>query len=302
MLPLVSGEHAFGSDSDRDDPIIVESALLRVVQQVATPARAEGVLGTIHVMEGDLVVAGDLLAEVDAAEAKLRHYVTKIELEVAKHQSANLVAIRSKKKAIQFAREEFLRMKHAAEKLPGSVSKSEVEETEYQVAQAELELEQANHEHRSHLLTKQLKEAEQDLAAHRIGLHKISAPITGLIVEILKQQGEWVEPGEDVMRIMRIDRLRAEGLVDLEDATRNLNDAQAEIMVEIAGRPEVRASGRVVFIHPEVNPVNGRVRVRVEFENPGARLLPGMRAKLAIYPQRSANIQLPTATTNSDGS
>ena len=302
LAPLFAlTECAYSKDATGGDEIIAESALLRVVEQVSTPARAAGVLGAIHVKEGDIVAVGDLLAEVDSAEAKLRHHLTKIEYEVAMHQVDNLVAIHSAEKAIKFARQEYLRMKHAAETLPGSMSVSEVEESEFQVAQAELDLKQAKHELQSHILNKQLKEAEQQVALHKINLHKISAPIPGLIVEVLKQRGEWVEPGEDVLRIMRIDRLRAEGLVNLEDVASKLKDAQAEVVVKIAGGPEVRANGRVVFINPEVNPVNGRVRVRVEFDNRGARLLPGMRANLAIYPNRSANVKLPAETADSDG-
>jgi multidrug efflux pump subunit AcrA (membrane-fusion protein) len=138
---------------------------------------------------------------------------------------------------------------------------------------------------------------ERSVALHNKEIHQILAPIKGMVVEVLRRPGEWVEPGEDVLRVIRIDRLRAEGLIPFEFVTPQLVGSDAEITVSIPGRPDIVAKGAVVFVNPELNPVNGRVRVRAEFDNPRGLLMPGMRAKMVIHPRaRDANKIDVTAT------
>lgn len=265
--------------------IVVKSALLRVVEQVAAPARTAGVLAALNVNEGDVVAQGALLAQVDDAEAKLIQQRAQIEHELAADKADNDVAVRAASRALQFARHEVDRLQRAAVELPGSISESELEEFRAKADKAELEVEHAKREHRQDAMSKRLKGAEQALALRAVKIHEIPAPVGGMVVEVFRRRGEWVEPGEDVLRIMRIDRIRAEGLVAWEDAVRDLKGAAATIAVAIPGREDVTARGRVVFISPEINPVDGRVRIRAEFKNPGSRLRPGMRATLTITPR-----------------
>lgn len=264
-------------------PIVAESALLRVIEDISVPARAAGVLATTEVREGDLVEAGQLLARVDNEKAKLLSQRAQLEFDLARHRAGNSVKVRSAEKALDFARHEHQRFVHASEELPGSVSRSELEESEMRVDQATLELEQARHDRRADELTESLKAAEQAVAVHEQTMHEIAAPTSGMVVEILRRRGEWVEPGEDVMRIMRLDRLRAEGLVAVEQAVADIVGAEVAIRVPVAGRPPIETRGKVVFLHPEINPVNGRRRVRAEFDNPDGKLMPGMRAEMKIF-------------------
>jgi RND family efflux transporter MFP subunit len=265
--------------------IVAESALIRVIDNVAIPARASGVLALLNVDDGDLVKKGTLLAKVDDTEEVLIHQRAVIESDLAGERARNDVAIRAAEKALEFAKQEYLRLKRASEGIPGSVSISELEESRVNSEQAELEVEKANHEHLLESHNKRLKAAEEAVALHSKDIHQILAPVNGMVVEILRRPGEWVEPGEDVLRIMRIDRLRAEGLVPFQFVTPDLTGSPAEITVAIPGRAEVTAKGQIVFVNPELNPVNGRVRVRAEFENPGGQLMPGMRAKMMVYPR-----------------
>jgi macrolide-specific efflux system membrane fusion protein len=271
--------------------IVASSALLRIVEQVTTPARVAGVLASMDVAEGDVVAEGEVVAAVDDTEAKLLYQRAVTEHELARHRAVADMAIRSAEKSLGFSQQELLRLQRAGEGLPGSVSTSELEESQLTAAQARLALEQAQHDHRRETLTERLKQTELALAARNQDVHQIRAPLNGVVVEILRRRGEWVEPGEDVLRIMRIDRLRAEGLVDVQHVLRDLRGAPATISVSVRGRPEVTLPGKVVFVNPEINPVNGQVRVRVEFDNPGGRLMPGMRANLVIgsTPQVSAS-------------
>jgi multidrug efflux pump subunit AcrA (membrane-fusion protein) len=274
--------------ADTGDSIVVQSALLRVIEQASTPARATGVLALIQVREGDVVEEGALLAKVDDTEAEWLYQRAVIEHELASQRTASDVAIRSRQKTVDFSRQEYLRLKRAADEIPGSISKSELEQGQLTAAQAALDLEQAQQDQRLDILTERLKRTEKAIALRNQEIHQILAPVKGMVVEVLRHRGEWVEPGENVLRIMRIDRLRAEGLVAVQDVMLDLKEANAEITVSVPGRPDVTVSGQVVFVSPEINPVNGQVRVRAEFDNPDGWLMPGMRAAIHIHPRQVA--------------
>lgn len=270
--------------------IVAESALLRVVELVATPARTAGVLESIEVKEGDVVQQGALLAKVDDTDAKLLVVRAQVELQLSTHQAANDVAIRSAEKGVAYTGSEYRRLRSAYDGLPGSISRSELEKSRSAADQALFDLEQARHERKTASLTQGLKKAEQAIAQRSVEIHKIVAPLGGMVVEVLRRRGEWVEPGEDVLRIMRIDRMRAEGLVLASEIAGDLRGAPAVISVPVGAGKDITVTGRVVFVHPEINPVNGRVRVRAEFDNPGSRLMPGMRASMVIQPRDAKRV------------
>src|SRR6185503_14845417 len=127
---------------------------------------------------------------------------------------------------IEFHRAERDRLDQAATRLPGSISVSELAERRFNAVQAELKLEEAQHDHQVDLQTMALKAVEVELGKHNIEIRRITAPVNGVVVEILKHQGEWVEPGEKVLRIVSIDKLRAEGLVHVSKLPANLIGAR----------------------------------------------------------------------------
>ncbi len=44
-------------------------------------------------------------------------------------------------------------------------------------------------------------------------------------------------------------------------------------------------AGHIVFVNPEIDPLNSQVRVWAEVENPDLKLRPGMQATLTIEPR-----------------
>jgi RND family efflux transporter MFP subunit len=266
------------------EPLVVESALLRLTQQVDVPARAQGVISTIHVAEGDSIEQGTLLAQMDDTEARLLEGRAAIELQLNKEKVVNDVAIRSAQRALVFNKAEFERLERVRRDTPGSISASELEERRFRAEQAELDLEKAQHERRQDELSADLKAKELELSQYNIGVRKILAPINGVVVEVLRQPGEWVEPGEKVLRIVRMDRLRVEGMVHARDLPPDLRGAPVTIAMELPGKGETTFAGKVVFVSPEISPVNGQVRVWAEVDNKDGLLKPGLRPRMTIVP------------------
>jgi macrolide-specific efflux system membrane fusion protein len=98
-------------------------------------------------------------------------------------------------------------------------------------------------------------------------------------------QGEWVPAGKAVVRVLRVDRLRVEGFVQSKKATGDLVERRVTLTVDLGGKAASEFEGIVVFVSPEVNPVNGQVRVWAEVENKKLLLRPGLRGNLTIHPE-----------------
>ncbi len=270
---------------EASEPIHAESVLIRLIDDVDVPARAAGALSSIDVAEGQFVEKGSRLAQIDDVEARVMQERARIELAISAKTAKNDVGIRSAAKTLTFGRSDYGRLKRAVESFPRSVSQTELEETELRAEQAELDLELARHQFDLATLTKELKAQELHLTKHNVEVRQILAPLSGVVVDVAKRPGEWVEAGEKVLRIVRMDRLRAEGFVQAASATRITHRAPAQIIVELPGQGARELSGEIVFVSPEVNPVNGQVRVWAEFDNHKSLIRPGLRGTMTIRPE-----------------
>jgi macrolide-specific efflux system membrane fusion protein len=97
--------------------------------------------------------------------------------------------------------------------------------------------------------------------------------------------GEWVQPGVPVLRLVAIDKLRAEGFAPASAANGNLLGAKVQFFV--ADEPDAASKSAPVegvlrFISPEIDPVSRQVRVWAEIENKGLQLRPGQQGQLVI--------------------
>lgn len=263
-------------------PISVPSVLLRLIEEVEVPARQAGVLKMVTAREGLAVREGDLLAQIDDTEARLSVQRAQLELELAQKQCENDVSVRYSTKSFEVAKSELRRAEQSERKYPKSVSESELEQLALALERTSLEIEQARHELDLAQAARKLKQNQVETVDWTIACHKILAPITGVVAQVHKQGGEWVEPGEKVVRLVRMDHLRAEGFVSVNDIQHIASGARVRLLVPFGEQQPASFSGEVVFLSPEVDAVNSQIRVWAEIDNRDLRLRPGMRAAMTI--------------------
>lgn len=130
-----------------------------------------------------------------------------------------------------------------------------------------------------------LKSAEHDaeLAALMVKNHHITAPLEGVVLRIHRRPGQWVQLGEPVLELVRMDRLRAEGFVTQAVAEKLRSFPPITVQLE-GDRSRATRTGEVVFVMPEVDPVNGDVRFWIEFDNPQRDAFPGKRLSITVLP------------------
>jgi RND family efflux transporter MFP subunit len=269
------------------DPVVVPSVLVKLIEQVEVPAREAGVLTGVTAREGQMVTAGAALAQIEDADAQFDKRRAQMELLAASKQADSDVKVRFAKKSLEVAEAELRRAVESERRFAQSVSQSELDHLRLTVQKNALEIEQAQLELELSQAVREAKQVDVQAAEHTISQRRITAPLAGFVAEVSRHQGEWVQPGQTVLRMLRLDRLRAEGLVVANQIGDNLAGRKATLTVEIDGKP-VEFAGAITYVSPEIDPVNGQVRFWAEFDNPQLKLRPGMHGSLAIEAAASA--------------
>ena len=121
------------------------------------------------------------------------------------------------------------------------------------------------------------------IAEARLDRRRLKAPFAGMIVEKLRNTGEWVESGDPVLRVLRLDVLLVEGYVSANLVSPKLRGHKVTVVCDVAGTPR-KVEGTIVFVSPEIDSVSQQVQVRAEISNPDLALRPGQPAQMWITP------------------
>ena len=167
--------------------------------------------------------------------------------------------------------------------LQQQIEESSISEQDQIVERLKLSVEQAQLQKEVDALTRDVKARTLDQAKLQLARRGLRSPLDGEVAEVFRHRGEWLEPGQRVMRIVRLDRLKVEGFVDSREITSSLRGAAVRVRVTPNDEEKpVTVKGKIVFISSEIDPVNAQVRVWAEVENPDLQLRPGLPAEMVI--------------------
>ncbi|TWT80687.1 putative efflux pump membrane fusion protein [Planctomycetes bacterium CA13] len=268
--------------------IVVPDAQVSYIQNTFLAAPISGIVESIHVSEGENVDKDALLIQLDSLHVQTEYEAAVAAMEAAKMASDNDVDARYARRALDFHLRELSQSQQANTRFSGAVSDSEVEKLRLVVDQARLAIEQAEHEQQVAKAHTREKEAAVQFAKQRVDDHAIRASVSGQVVEIVTQNGEWVEAGKPVVRVISVDPIRIECFVDgrqhgPEQVGRKVNFV-CEKMPPIGGIKKRRSEfqGIVDFVSPELHPVTGQVRLWATVRNSDGLLRSGMRGRIEI--------------------
>ncbi len=127
--------------------------------------------------------------------------------------------------------------------------------------------------------THQIHELEQSRKLMR-NLH-IHSPFAGRVMNIGAREGQYVSPKDEIYLIADLSSIWVYVDVYEDDLPWIKLGDRAELRVRAA--PGQRLDGDVAFIHPTQDAKTRTVRVRLEFDNPGLILKPGMFANVILH-------------------
>jgi multidrug efflux pump subunit AcrA (membrane-fusion protein) len=273
-------------------PGVIDHCQVFLIDDVKVPARESGVLISMKPRENSSVRKGTELAKIDDREAQIDKLASELERDAASARANDDIEVRYAEASRDVAAAELNESTEINRRSPGSVSAAELRRLELTRRRAELQIDRSRLELDVARKTADVKEAAVAAAAESIDRRRILAPFDGTVIDIVRQQGEWVNAGETVFRVIRLDRLRVEGFLDA--SLLNPEEiANRPVTVELArARGQVvRLNGEVTFVSPLVQ-AGEKYRVRAEIQNLARDghwlLLPGMSASMIIHTDATA--------------
>jgi Cu(I)/Ag(I) efflux system membrane fusion protein len=116
----------------------------------------------------------------------------------------------------------------------------------------------------------------------------LTAPISGVVVELAAREGMSVAAGAMLMRLNGLATVWAEGQVP-ESQAASLH-VGAPVTAQTPALPGKIFNGRVQAIVPTVDPTTRTLKARVELANPGAQLTPGLFVTLQFADPRATRM------------
>jgi len=288
LLALVLGMGDSPGSNSAGEPV-VRHCLVSLIEEAQVPGREAGVLMGLEAKEGMQVKAGASLGHVDDTAAKAQKQIKSREHEAEKEKATNDVNERFAAKASEVARAIWQKSVEANRKTENAVAKMEVLKLKLDWEKAELQKETAQLERRVALLTSETKSAEVDAAEGDIVRRQIKSPIDGVVVKVYRHAGEWVAPGDPVVRIVRIDRLRIEGFISSADwGPEEIDGRLVDVDFVLARGQNIKFPGKIVFVSPLVE-AGGEYKIWAEVSNRridknGPWILrPGLNATMTVH-------------------
>lgn len=266
-----------------NDQLVVSEVEVALVEQRSVPAREAGVLIELSVKEGDSVVKGNRVGQIDDRLARVARRLAETELRIAEFQSENDIDLRYAQKTLDVSSSELQRSLGAVAIYPNSISQTELDRLQLVKEQSKLSLERAERDKTVATLNVEL--GKDRLTSAELGIERraIDAPIDGTVVEVFKRPGEWLTPGEPVVRIIRNDLMRVKAFVDGKRYGRELAGKAVRFTAKLPPGDRVEEFlGKVVFVNPELQPVTQAMMIWADIDNPAGLLRPGDLGVLKI--------------------
>ncbi len=278
----LSQSPASSTTDSSDTPIANQGRLISAQAQasliinVIIAASMPGEIAHVDVKEGQSIGLGGSLVRLDDELARAELVATQSAFDGAEIQAGNDVDARFASRTLDVRIREYEQSVAANRKFAGTVSETELDRLRLVVDQSRLGIEQAKHEQRVAMALAGEKQAAVDAAAVRLRKHVVIAPHAAQVAEVFVQVGQRMDAGEPIVRLIDLESLKVECLVDAEMA----RQTAAGDRVVFHFDDDQLCEGQIEFVSSEIHPVTEQVRILATVKNPSQKLRPGTRGRL----------------------
>jgi multidrug efflux pump subunit AcrA (membrane-fusion protein) len=249
------------------DPVL-EKCTVKVKEELFLPAKDAGHLVNLGVELGDIVKQNDILAQIDDSEAVAAQKVAEAQWHVAE-----LNAGEGSKIQIEFAQDAANLAENEYRKLQQVARERAV--TEWDLERAKLEWVKSQAQVKVRVLEKSLAEheitakgAELEAANKAVERRQLKAPFDGIVVERFRRQGEWVQAGEPILRLMNFQTMVVSGKVSSDLYRRqDVAGKQVTVEVQLARGERLEFPGKITYVSPITDSLNQEFAVEAEVAN-----------------------------------
>ena len=247
---------------------ILVTGHLELTEQVEVPAPIEGQLVSVQVQPGDSVEEGQLLGQLDRAQAELAFHIARAEMHATRARVLEAEA------ASERADESLARTKRLVAK--DLASRAALEQARATATKASAALQAAKAEQSAAAKRASLRERERDRT-------DIVAPRAGIVLEVPRHTGMVVGPAH---RLFRIGAAPKEMLISAPIGEADIGEVHVGQLAtfEVPAFPGRVFEASVQHLSPDPDIRAGAVFYTLTLETPNSdgALLPGMTAQLRI--------------------
>lgn len=264
----------------------VRRGFVTAVQDVRVPSTTVGVISRLSARLGDHIEKGATLLDLDDSQSLLEQAIVSAEHDAATHRAASDVGVRFAAAGRRVADMDYRRALIANRSTPNAVSEADLEGLRLTAEESLLKVEAAGKELEGKALECRVAAAKRQLSMLVAGRNHVSSPLDGEITEVLVQEGEWVEPGRPLVRVIGLENVRIESLVPMKShSPADLHDKVVTVRAQLSEVVQESFQGKIVFVSPIVRP-GGDYQIAVDVPNRKDRghwiLRPGMEVELQL--------------------
>lgn len=279
---------AFSAESQAQTPTIVyaNNSAVKYERNVDISAPASGLISELTIEEGNHVVKGDVMVNLDQRIAKAEYEVAIQESIAAKKQAddnSNILYATKVSEVANAEYENYLELLRKASTTAAELRRKKLEAEKSKLSIRVAELEQAKNIASALVTNEKVKAAEVQLA-----LRKITAPFDGEVAHVYLKQDAWAKEGDKILTLVAMEELRVEGNAaeGLEVvAPHELLGAPVTIEVIVAkDKPPVIIESTIGFVSPvqQITGVKVWAKVKNQMVNGQWILREGMTATMKI--------------------
>lgn len=244
-LPLSTGSPIAASS----DGVLRYKAILSFVNDIKVVAQTDGIILDILVDEGSLVPKDTTMIQIDNRLANAEKEVAVRELESAKLKAEDDSQIKFSEASYEVATSVFNRSQDLYVK--GVEFQDDWEKKRLEKIKAGFQIDVSKREQMINQAAVGVNQAKLNASLVQLELRTIKAPFSGVIASVQKERFDWVKAGEEILRLVSLEKFRVKGTVRIADSPNTLEGAKAKVVIPVGAGQVEQIDGVVGFVSPE---------------------------------------------------
>ena len=246
----------------------VDECLVRFAKEIHVPALETGRVAKVMVQRNDFVETSSPLARLDDRSLLIRRRAAQLRVTSARQQASDDVEIKYAEVALAEAEAELDNSRSIQNDVRGAIPLTQMRQMRLAVQRGELEVTQAKKRKQRAEVEVQLREADLSEIDDAIGHLHTDSPIDGIVLEVVRSAGEWIEKGATLAKVGQVDRLHVHSLVRSVDLS---PDQCRGLPVSVHWEDPTDGKshslrGQILSADPQSLP-GGHFRIHAEIEN-----------------------------------
>lgn len=246
---------------------LLPRCVVKIIDEVNVSVQEPGLITALEVREGMTLEGGAIVGHIDDGRARMSKLIAEAAHHAADRKAQNDIEILHAEDAAKVAEYEYRASLLANERSPNAVAQVKLNELALSYQKAKRQIELAKHNREISKLDAEAKRVEVEAAEDEIRRRRISAPMSGQVTEVPVHVGQWVQPGDTLFRLVRLDRLSVDGILSASDyAPSDVINRPVTVETTLARGRRAQFVGKVTFVHPEIDH-RGKFRIKAEIMN-----------------------------------